>query len=75
MGKYGFFIYQLFKHPDETFTFLGWLIPTIIEVVILSLIIAGIAKLLDKDFEEWFKGSCVVLGIIEVLLVILSLFS
>lgn len=75
------FFYALFrlgqKNPDEAFSFLLWLISAAIEVGIVSLVVAGIAKLIDKnkDFGDWFIGSCIVTGIIEVIFLIIQLCS
>lgn len=81
MGKWSFFFYSLFKlgskYPEESFSFIVWLISAALEVGIFSLVIAGVAKLIDdkQDFGEWFGGSCIVLGIIEVILLIIGLCS
>lgn len=50
--------------------FLVWLIITAIQTAIISVIIAAIAHGIDKknDFEEWFGGSFVVVGIIQIIL-------
>ena len=73
------FVYELFQNPErtteDTFSLLGWLIPTAIEIAIISLIVAGIAAVFyGKDFWESFQGSCVVVAIIEIILFVLALF-
>lgn len=64
------------RNPEEAGSIIGWLIGSAIEVVIISLIVAGIARMVNEKnvYEEWFVGSCVVFGIIEVLFGIISLF-
>lgn len=63
------------KNPEEAGTFLGWLIASAIEVAIISVLVAGLARMVNEknDFGEWFVGSCMVFGIIEVILGIASL--
>lgn len=72
-------IFRLFKfaseNPEEAGSFLGWLICAAIETAIISLVVAVIAsKVFDQDFGDWFGGSCIVVGIIEIILGIISLF-
>ncbi|MCQ2307706.1 MAG: hypothetical protein MJ000_09130 [Bacteroidales bacterium] len=81
MGKWSIIFYQLFrlgsKYPEESFSFIVWLISAALEVGIISLVVAGVAKLIDdsNDFGEWFGGSCIVLGIIEIILLVIGLLS
>lgn len=64
------------KDPEGAGMFLGWLIASAIEVAIISVIVAGLARMVNEknDFGEWFVGSCMVFGIIEVILGIVNLF-
>ena len=57
------------ENPEASVTLIAWLISAAIETAILSLVIAGVAKLVDekKDFKEWFKGSFIVVGILEII--------
>lgn len=63
------------NNPDEAGSFIGWLIAAAIEVAIISVLVAGLARMVNEknNFEEWFGGSCMVFGAIEVLLGIVSL--
>jgi len=63
------------ENPEETGSFFGWLIASAIEVAIISVLVAGLARMVNEknDFGEWFVGSCMVFGIIEVILGIASL--
>ena len=61
MGKWAYALMKLFKlasdNPEGFGAFIVWLISAIIGILIVALIVGGIAKLIGKDFEEWFaKG-------------------
>lgn len=59
--------------PDTAVPFLVWLIAAAIETVIISLVVGVIAsKVFDKDFDDWFGGSCIVVGILEFILYIIA---
>lgn len=70
------FIMKLIQSDSEIGAVISYLIGAAIECIVLSLIISGIATLVfDKDFEEWFTGSIIVVGIIEVMIFLAILFS
>lgn len=49
-----------------------WLIGAAIETVIISLIIAGVISLFfDGEFNESFRGSFIVIGIIEIIVALI----
>lgn len=51
-----------------------WLLATCVEVTIISLVVASIAKFgFNKEFSDFFKGSFVVVGIIEILIAIIEI--
>lgn len=67
-----YFLYKLCKAEPN---FLIWLIATAIETAIISVIVCGLAKLFkDKDFEDTFGPTFIVVGIIEILISIIGLF-
>ncbi len=69
-------LYVLFKYlftgtnDEEKMSFLVWLIVAAIETAFISVIVAAIAHGIDKknDFGEWFGGSFVVVGIIQIII-------
>lgn len=69
-------IYLLFRglsNPDSFFGMIVglfiWLIATAIETAIISAIIAFIGKVgFDKEFEDVFQRSFIIVGIIEIIL-------
>lgn len=73
MMKWAGLFYMLRKgfseNPEGTVTLVAWLISAAIESAIVSLVIAGIAKLVNEkvDFKEWFKGAFIVVGILEII--------
>lgn len=79
--KWGLIVYKLFqnfsKDPEGTISFLGWLVGAAIETAIISVIVAAIAHASNKDndFGEWFVGSCIVVGIVEIILGFIGLVS
>lgn len=73
MAKYAYGIFRILRwvydDPDTAVPFLVWLIFAAIETAIISLVVGFVAsKLFNKDFDEWFGGSCVVVGILELIL-------
>ena len=80
MGKWYVFFRSMFKWASEDtegfLTFIIWLIIAAIECGIVSLVVAAIAaKLFDKDFDEWFGGSFIVMAAIEIINGIILLFA
>ena len=74
IGKLAWFI----THCDMGFVvgLLIWLVVAAIETAIISFVVAAIAKsIFEKDFWEVFGGSLVVVGALEIILGIMSLFS
>lgn len=70
-------IFQSFVRDPENTTFgIIWLIGVAIDAAIISLIIAAIARLVDKnnDFGEWFTTGFVVVCIIEIIANFLLMF-
>ncbi len=68
-GRVAAFLRWLSQDPDTRVPFLGWLIAAVIETVIISLIVGLVAeKVCDKEFDDWFSGSCIVVGILEIIL-------
>lgn len=71
-GMFAYFLYKLFKTDSSIII---WLIATAIETAIISAIVCGLAYLFkDKDFEDTFGPTFIVVGIIEILITILGLF-
>ena len=80
MGKWYVFFRSMFKWASEDtgefLTFIIWLIRAAIECGIVSFVVAVIAaKLFDKDFDEWFGGSLIVMAAIEIINGIILLFA
>lgn len=79
--KYGYMVYRLLKaflnDPEGFLDIIVWLISAAIEAAIISLAVAAIAKLIkkDNDFEEWFVGSFMVVGILEIIVGIIGAFA
>lgn len=61
------------KEPGLFFSLLLGAISSAINAVLLSLIIAGIATLFDKDFKEFFQGSFYVIFWINIVLMFISI--
>lgn len=71
-GMFAYFLYKLFKTDSSIII---WLIATAIETAIISAIVCGLAYLFkDKDFDDTFGPTFIVVGIIEILITILGLF-
>lgn len=76
MKYLAFGIYKWASQDMDSFlVFIIWLIVAAIESGIVALIVAGIAKLCDKDFEEWFAGAFGIMAVIEVINGIILLLS
>lgn len=71
-GMFAYFLYKLFKTDSSIII---WLIATAIETAIISAIVCGLAYLFkDKDFDDTFGPTFIVVGIIEILITVLGLF-
>lgn len=73
-------LYRLFlsfwREPEGFIALIIWIIVTAIETAIISAVIALIGKaLFDKEFEDVFGPSFIIVGIIEVILGLFSLCS
>ncbi|MEE0961373.1 MAG: hypothetical protein U0L54_02360 [Bacteroidales bacterium] len=69
-------IRALFNDPVGLIGLIIWVIAAAIETAIISAVVALIAKVFfEKDFEEFFGGTFVVVGIIEIILGLISLFA
>lgn len=71
MGKWAYALMKLFKlasnNPEGFGAFIVWLISAIIGILIVALIVGGIAKLIGKDFEEWFAKGAVAWTFVELI--------
>ena len=79
MGKWAYAIMRTLKfaseNPEGFGMFIGWLIGAAIATIIVSLIVAGVARLFGKDFEDWFSKTALVWGGIEIISGIIFLVS
>jgi len=77
--KYAYGIFRILQlassDVDGFVALIVWLIVAAIECGVISLVVAGIAKLCDKDFEEWFAGTFAVVAILEIINGLVLLFS
>lgn len=71
MGKWAYGLMKLFKfasdNPEGFGAFIVWLISAILGVLLVGVIAGGIAKLLGKDFEEWFGKAAGVWTVVELI--------
>lgn len=75
MSKGGALVYFLYKLCRTDSSILIWIFATAIETAIISVIVCGLAKLFkDKDFDDTFVPTFIVVGVIEILISILGLF-
>jgi uncharacterized membrane protein len=81
MAKGGFLVYKLLEcfsnNPEGAVSLIVWLISAVIETAIISAVVAAIAFVSnnENDFGEWFSGSCVVVGILEIILGFVGMIS
>lgn len=59
---------------DTQISLIAWLIIAAIETLVISVIVAAIAKACGEEFDEWFGGSIVVVGVIEIIIALVSSF-
>ena len=71
---YGFYnlLRTASQHPDETISFIEWAFGAAIDAVVISVIVAWIAKQCGEEFKDWFLGSCVVVFIIDFILYLIA---